>query len=325
MKKATHITQPNILRFIIVLLCCACSGVALRAQQDAVINQWQRTKNAYNPATAGDKEEIHITALYRQQWIGIEGAPANMGMLGSGPITFLGRKHGVGIALLAQKKGLFINTDFRAQYAFQQKLWGGILSGGIELGIFNSAFDGTKVFIPDGEGLNPNDPGIPSTQVSGRAFDTGVGLFYNHRRFYIGVAAKHLLEPSVPLGTNHFLKLKRTYNAMVGYNIIPSETLLSWYPSVLAVTDFNTYRVDISLEVAYAKHYFAGLHYRINNSAGFSVGALWGKFRLGYAFEMPTSVLARGNYGTHEVVVSYAFPIQKQKNKGLKTKSVRLL
>lgn len=322
-KSTERLPAPkNLIAFGVLLLLCTWP---LLSQQDPMTSNWQQTKGLYNAGTVGSHEQLYITALYRQQWIGIQGAPANMTLFADAPLSFLGRKHGVGVAIVGQKKGLFVNTDFKAQYAFQLKLLGGSLAIAIEAGLFNSAFDGTKVFIPDGEGLNPSDPAIPTAQVSGRAFDTGAGIYFTHRRFYLGIAAKHLLQPRVPLGTNHYLRLVRSYNAMAGYNITPRNSLFSWHPSVLAVTDFNAYRIDIGLTVAFAERYFAGVMYRPNNAAGFSIGAKWGKIRIGYAFEMPISELARGNYGTHELVVSYSMPINPKKDKGLKQKSIRLL
>lgn len=313
------------LRLVVLLLFISFGVGALKAQNEAMSTAWQMTQNYYNPASVGSESLLRITALYRQQWIGIEGAPANIMLLADSPLGRDKLSHGVGLAIVGQKKGLFTHVDAKAQYALQLKILKGKLSVGIELGLINSAFDGTKVFIPEGEELNPNDPAIPTTLVSGRTFDTGAGLFFSHPKFYLGIGTKHLFAPKLQLETNYYLRIPRSYSAMAGYNFIPSHSLLSWYPSLLAVTDFRAYRIDVGLMVGIAQKYFAGVMYRPNNAAGFTLRAIWGRIRLSYAFEMPISELARGNYGTHELCISYAMPILPKKDKGLMKKSIRLL
>lgn len=85
----------------------------------------------------------------------------------------------------------------------------------------------------------------------------------------MGFGAKHLLAPKIPLGTSHTYQLDRTYNALAGYNFTPSNSLLSYHPSVLAVTDFRAFRVDIGFAVGIAKSYFVGVMYRPNNARAF--------------------------------------------------------
>lgn len=300
-------------------------GYTLKGQNDPITGNWLETKSLYNSATIGDTSAINITALYRQQWIGVEGAPKNILLVAHSPFSFAELNHGIGVTLIGQQKGLFTNVEALAQYAFKYNLLGGTISAGIELGFINSSFDGSKAFIPDDEGLTPNDPAIPNTTVSGRGFDMGAGLYYTHSKFFMGMAVKHLFTPKVQYDTNHFLLFDRTYNAMAVYNFGRTESLLSWHPSVIAVTDLKAWRIDLGITMGIASKYFARIMYRPNSAAGFGVKAIWGKVSLCYAFEMPISVLARGNYGTHELTVSYALPKTKKKDKGLIKKSIRLL
>ena len=48
---------------------------AATAQQDAQYTQFMFNKLAYNPAYAGSIESPTLTAIYRKQWIGLEGSP----------------------------------------------------------------------------------------------------------------------------------------------------------------------------------------------------------------------------------------------------------
>lgn len=320
-----EIRRATLLFFSFISLFIGTKALFLFGQNEASISQWQENISHYNSASIGSSPLLDLTVLYRQQWIGIEGAPSHIYLLANAPLSSGKFYHGIGIDAYGEKKGLYKTISLKAQYAFKIKIKKGVLSTGIEMGLINSSFDGTKLFIPEGNGLNPTDPALPSTLVSGRTFDIGSGIFFQHPAFYLGLSAKHLLAPKLQLGTNHYIRIPRSYNLLAGYNFTPTNSLLSWYPSLLAVTDFRAYRIDIGLTLGIAKSYFAGIIYRPNNAIGLQLKAIWGKFKLGYAFEMPTSILARGNFGTHELLLSYALPIAPKKEKGLKKKSIRLL
>ena len=45
------------------------------AQQDPQYTQYMYNMNVVNPAYAGSKESLSITALYRNQWAGFDDAP----------------------------------------------------------------------------------------------------------------------------------------------------------------------------------------------------------------------------------------------------------
>ncbi|MBB3123460.1 type IX secretion system PorP/SprF family membrane protein, partial [Mesoflavibacter sabulilitoris] len=47
-----------------------------QAQQDPQYTQYMYNMNVVNPAYAGSYEGVAIGALYRSQWVGLEGAPS---------------------------------------------------------------------------------------------------------------------------------------------------------------------------------------------------------------------------------------------------------
>lgn len=322
MKVQTNIVSYSIgLLFLFVILPWQAKG-----QYDAVFSQHTRLSSFYNPATVGgDKDWLNLTASYHQQWIGLPGAPANFLLSGHTALKFLERNHGVGITISGQKKGLFLHTQLSGAYAFLIPLWKGTLSIGLQGTFLSSTFDGTGVVIPDGEGLSPNDPAIPMTRVGGKTFDTAVGLSYRNKHFSVGIASKHLLQPQLRLGESHYFLLRRNYIVQAEYSIRPLNSRVSWHPSLLAISDLQSYRVDALLNVAYNDKFFAGVMYRVLSAAGFNLGMRWSNFYIGYAFEMPTSELIRGNWGSHELLFTYLIPMNKQKNKSARSKSVRLL
>ncbi|WP_289046781.1 type IX secretion system membrane protein PorP/SprF, partial [uncultured Olleya sp.] len=49
--------------------------IGVQAQQDPQYTQYMYNMNVVNPAYAGSTESVSIGALYRSQWVGLEGAP----------------------------------------------------------------------------------------------------------------------------------------------------------------------------------------------------------------------------------------------------------
>lgn len=308
----------------VVLLLFVGKGVGY-AQYDPLFLQYKEVLPYFNPAAVGESQDMSIVSLYNKQWLGIQGAPSQLAVLLDAPWQ-IDRFHvGLGIGVASQKKGLYSNTEIKLSAASKWKIARGILSAGVQAGLFNSVFDGTKVKLLDAEGLTTNDPAIPLTSVSGKTFDLGAGVLYSHPKYSVGIGARHILPAAVELSSNYYLQLPFALNFIGEYNIISETSLLSWHPRVFAVSDFHSYRLDLNLDVEYAKNLRLGVMFRPMNAAGIRMGFKWGQFRLGYAFDMPITELAKNNWGSHEVVLYYSLPLSKGKGKSFSKQSIWLL
>ena len=61
--------------FLIPLLFLFAIIGGLHAQQDAQYTQYMFNTMSVNPAYAGSRGQLSLAALYRSQWVGLEGAP----------------------------------------------------------------------------------------------------------------------------------------------------------------------------------------------------------------------------------------------------------
>ena len=138
--------------FITLLIALCASFGSLRAQYDARLRQYFLAKPYYNPAVAGATSDLNIFGLARLEWVGVHGAPQSFFITADMPLTLGKTQHGVGVVLFTEAIGLFQNTHVGAQYAYQYKLFGGVLSGGLQIGLVNQSFDGTQLELnPDSE------------------------------------------------------------------------------------------------------------------------------------------------------------------------------
>ena len=233
--------------------------------------------------------------------------------------------HGVGLVVFTEAIGLFQNTHVGAQYAYKYKLFGGVLSGGLQIGLVNQSFDGTKVIKVESEYHQETDAAIPVEQVSGMGLDMNFGIYYTHKRFYAGFGMTHITQPELQLDENAYTYIGRSLNLMGGYNIQLKNPLIELQPSVFLLTDMQSFHADITARLEYNKMFNGGFSYRVNESVGIMFGVKLGRFHAGYAFDFPTTALGRASSGSHELCVKYALKLNKTKTGKNRHKSVRIL
>ena len=278
----------------------------------------------FNPAAAGKDLQLNVTGAYSMQLTGFENAPKTMYVGVDLPLFFIGPKHGVGLSFMNDEIGLFRNQRFVLQYAYHHKLWGGRLSGGVQVMMLSEAFDGSKVDLDES-----GDHAIPTSNVNGSAFDLGAGLHYSRNDWYLGVSMMHCLSPTIELGddkTNE-LSISPVYYLTGGYNIKTKKPFITLHPTFMVQSDFVAYRADLTCRVAYSSNkvkMYGGLSYSPTNSVSFLVGGDIHGVTVGYAYEMYTSAIGAGN-GTHEIVLRYQTDLDLFKKGKNKHKSVRIL
>lgn len=313
--------RPLLFTIVLLLTCVSLT----RAQYDVRLSQYFQAKPYYNPASVGATEDLNILALARMEWVGIKGAPLSFFAMADMPLTLGKTQHGVGVVLLTESIGLFQNTHVGLQYAYKQKLFGGTISGGFQIGLVNQSFDGSKVEMVESEYHQQTDEAIPTSQVSGMGFDMNFGLFYTHKKFYAGIGMAHLIEPELQLGENAYSYIGRTYNFMGGYNIPLPNPLFELQPSVFLLTDLQSFHTDITARLEYNKMFNGGVSYRVNESVGILFGVKIGRFQAGYAYDFPITALGQATSGSHELYVRYSLKLKKTKTGKNRHKSVRIL
>lgn len=308
--------------FIIALLTCVS---AIRAQYDSQLSQYFMALGYYNPAYAGTSGDLNILALSRLQWVGIKGAPQSFFINADMPLKLGKTNHGVGLTVFYDAIGLFKNTHVGVQYAYKYNLFGGTLSGGLQLGIVNQSFDGEGVHYPSSQFHQTKDEAIPQTQVSGIGFDINAGLFYKRKDWYAGFGVTHLNKTEIQLDDYSYMYLSSTYNLVGGYNIKFNNPLYELQPSVFLKTDMQVFQADITARLFFNNMFNGGLSWRVNESVILLLGAKFGSFQVGYAYDYPTTALFAKTSGSHELVVSYKLKLKKSKTGKNRHKSVRIL
>lgn len=292
------------------------------AQYDVSFSHYWDLEPYFNPGAVGKQQKLNIAAAYAMSFAGFENNPRSMYVGADMPLYFLKNYHGVGLSLLNDQIGLFTHQRLAVQYAYKHRLFDGMLSAGVQLGLLSEGFDGSKVDVEDS-----GDPALATSDVNGSAFDVGFGLYYSRGPWYVGVSAQHITSPLVALGETSELQIDPTFYLTGGYNIKLRNPFLTIHPSVLVRTDGVEWRGDVSGRLVYTndkKVMYGGVSYSPTNSVTVLVGGSFHGVHIGYSYEVYTSGISIGN-GSHELIIGYQMDVNLFKKGRNKHKSVRIL
>jgi type IX secretion system PorP/SprF family membrane protein len=293
------------------------------AQQEPSFAHYWALEPSFNPAAVGKAPVINVTGSYAMSMTGFENNPKTMLLAGDMPVRLLNGYHGVGLQLMNDDIGLFTHQRLAVQYANKQRLFGGTLSVGIQIGMLSEKFKGSQLDLDD-----TSDEAFSTTDVTGNALDLTVGLYYQHRLWYAGLSVSHATAPSIELGERSIIDISRTYYLTGGYNIQLTNPLLSIHPSVLARTDGTAYRVDVTTRLKYEhenKKFYAGVAYSPTNSVTALIGGVFHGISLGYSYEAYTNSAIGLGKGSHELFVGYQTTLDFSKKGRNRHQSVRIL
>ena len=293
------------------------------AQQEPSFAHYWALEPSFNPAAVGKAPVINVMGSYAMSMTGFENNPKTMLLAGDMPVRLLNGYHGVGLQLMNDDIGLFTHQRLAVQYANKQRLFGGTLSVGIQIGMLSEKFKGSQLDLDD-----TSDEAFSTTDVTGNALDLAVGLYYQHRLWYAGLSVSHATAPSIELGERSIIDISRTYYLTGGYNIQLTNPLLSIHPSVLARTDGTAYRVDVTTRLKYEhenKKFYAGVAYSPTNSVTALIGGVFHGISLGYSYEAYTNSAIGLGKGSHELFVGYQTTLDFSKKGRNRHQSVRIL
>ena len=309
-------------RILVILSILLLATSRAGAQYDVSFSHYWDLEPYFNPGAVGKQQKLNIAAAYAMSFAGFENNPRSMYVGADMPLYFLKNYHGVGLSLLNDQIGLFTHQRLAVQYAYKHRLFGGMLSAGVQLGLLREGFDGSKVDVEDS-----GDPALATSDVNGSAFDVGFGLYYSRGPWYVGVSAQHITSPLVALGETSELQIDPTFYLTGGYNINLRNPFLTIHPSVLVRTDGVEWRGDVSGRLVYTndkKVMYGGVSYSPTNSVTVLVGGSFHGVHIGYSYEVYTSGISIGN-GSHELIIGYQMDVNLFKKGRNKHKSVRIL
>ena len=270
-----------------------------------VTSQYILNPLTINPAFAGNRGALNLSAFFRKQWVGIPGAPETTSFIADAPI--MDNKVGVGFSLISDRIGVTKETQFVTNYAYRLNLGKGILSLGLGAGITttNTAWSDLIVI----------DPGDEAYLVDSRLFvipNFSFGVYYKSGRQFGGFSIPRFMsynfssdknKYTVKVDPNHY-----SYMLMYGYifdisekvNFIPS-TLITLSPGGKFLMDLNGY-------FTFNDRFWVGVSYKTSQSfAGLFQFQINNQLRIAYTYDYDFGKLGSYSNGSHEIMLRYEF------------------
>ena len=224
----------------------------------------------------------------------------------------------VGGYIMADIAGNLLNTYIvGANYAYQIRAGGFYLKMALNASIYHQSIQADNVLFPDmissiGPPLPTGEFAIANTSTT--TFDIGTGFMLYSPKFFVGVGARHLLEPEFNYITstneNGVLPIKITAQLGSIFNIgrhhtIGSRTYIS--PNILLATQDNFNQINGGLYFGRGL-FFGGLWFRHTFSHSdaliFLAGIKSGITKIGYSYDATVSGLQTAA-GAHEISISF--------------------
>jgi len=297
-------------KLVALVFVIASCYTGLHAQQDAQYTQYMYNTMSVNPAYAGSRGQLSIAALYRSQWVGLDGAPKTQTLNLHSPIR--NSKLGYGISIVNDNigDGVVQETYFDAVISYtldvsqEGKLSFGLKAGG---SLLNLDFESLRNFDSEPiQGDNIENNFSPNV---------GLGLYYHTNRFYAGLSAPNLLESDYfdnsqrDANSVQFLSTERiNFYLITGY-VFDLNSNTKFKPALLTkVVSGAPIQLDLSASFLFNEKFSLGAAYRWDAA----VSALFGfqvseQLMIGLAYDRETTELGSTafNDGSFEVFLRF--------------------
>lgn len=271
----------------------------MQAQQDSQYTQYMYNTVSVNPAYAGTRGSLSMLGIYRNQWVGLDGAPETLNFSANSPIGLQGV--GVGLGFTSDKIGPSAESIITADFSYTIPISENTkLSFGIKGGLSLLDLDPNKLLIYD-----PNDYDLSQKSYSSPI--VGAGLYLHSEKWYVGLSSPNLLETEHYDDVQLSTATEKTHIYLIGGYVFTLNPNLKLKPAVLAKGVMGApLAVDVSANALLYDKVTFGLAYRLDAAvsvmAGFQVN---NNIMIGYGYDYDTTELGNYNSGSHEIFLRF--------------------
>ncbi|WP_345242001.1 type IX secretion system membrane protein PorP/SprF [Nibrella saemangeumensis] len=201
----------HILLSLILLICAS----DLFAQKEVLYSQYLINPLAINPAYAGSRQTMHLTAMFRRKWFGLRNVPITQtlaidGAVGNGRL-------GLGLQALNDRMSILSTTGVYASIAYRFPL-----------------SETSDIAIGGQGGVNVMPVFDPTTRIGlNKAIaSVGVGIYYNSESFFGGISLPELVNRGYELSGQFLFQNTRPLFIQLGTRLDIAENAVL-VPSLL--------------------------------------------------------------------------------------------
>ena len=293
--------MTKIVTTLIKLMIVACSAAGIYGQQAPNYTQYMYNTMTVNPAYAGSSDALNITANYKAQFTGIDGAPETINLGLETPVTY-----NVGLGLNITRDALGpsedLNIDGNFSYAIQlaERTY---LSFGLKAG-----FRVLNVDFRKGVFDNPNDPSFMNNINNQFLGVLGAGTYLYSDQWYLGLSTPNFFSQEYYDEEDDFVNTEQLHVYRIGGYIFDISQNTKFKPAALFdYVEGAPIRANLSANFLFLERFTIGAGYSMDAAvsalAGFQVT---NNIFIGYAYDYNTSDFNQYNEGSHEILIKFS-------------------
>lgn len=290
-------------------------GLSTFGQQEKLLSHFIFDKMSINPGATGMGmlNGICATAIYRNQWDQVNGAP-NSAVFNIESNLSRYFPSAIGISFYHDAIGFARQNNAVLNYSYHLPMGDGMLGLGVGIGIVSYGMNPTWV-VPD----DPLDPSLPQA-ITESTIDANFGVYYlSNNNWYFGISSVHL--PASTLDQLNF-STARHYYGLGGYRQRKAFGIdkMDLDYNLLVRSDIVKMSADLNARVIWNNQFYGGLTMRPSDAIAIMGGLqMNSNFTFGYSYDITINKLSSISKGSHELFVKYCYllpppPVTKSRN-----------
>ena len=289
-----------------IVLLVALSSYCLTgwSQNQQHITQYMIHQPLMNFASIAANDHVNMAALYRNQWVGFDGAPSTGFFSFNSPLGTTNLH--VGGMLKYDQIGANRNTGVDLGLAYRVKLsQQNYLSFALKGGIDNTTSDYSGLYFYD-----DNDPEFTGSSFSVTQPNFGFSSYFFSEDYYIGFAIPAFLRNRAYAATvETFSPTEFHYFTTAGYRFKLSNDFKLGVSTFLKAVVGSPLQADFNGQLLYKDVFGFGLSYRTSNDiAAIATIKLFDRLTFSYSYDLGISDFSRYHNNSHEIMLIYDLP-----------------
>lgn len=286
------------------------------SQEKPIYNHFLINPYAYNPAFAGYDYRPVLFLSYRQQWMGIEGAPVTSAAFFHAPLN---DQFSFGTSIYNDKRSILNTSNILLTLSYKVRFdIDHYVSFGLSGGLGFNSINGLDEIMLDPR--YANDPALFNAMDNNLFLDGQFGLNYHNKGLNLGIALPRLFENGI-INEQEFsqgnLDPLNAYQFMLNYKSYNKESITFEPTIIYRIQQDNLHKYFEAGGLVNIRNmlYFGG-SYRQNYGISTLLGInIKDAFSVGYSYDIATEPISGYTNGTHEVSIRINFGEEKRPKK----------
>lgn len=285
----------------------------VRAQDQAVFNNYISNQGVLNPAYNGSRDVISALGIFRSQWTGFEGAPFTGALNVHGRVDKL-KDLGVGAVIINDHAGFTNNFEFFAAGSYRLRIdKRNELRLGLQMGMKNVIYNANKAVTVD-----YGDP-VFDGRISKFGFNFGFGALFmaSKGHYFAGISVPRFFANKYDTDKQeirNIVSFKDLHTYIYGGYVFSVDDYKIKPTALIRLIPGAPLEIDLSASMLFADRLWLGVSYRTVTDvvffADYQINQSWA---ITYSFDFPFNDIKKYTVaGSHEFGIRYDFQLKRR-------------